>query len=75
MASRRRSPLNRLHICIDKCTLMIYSDGMEKSVAGFDWDDGNVGKCQKHGVSIEVIEGLFRTGELRVEPDIGEFSR
>lgn len=43
---------------------------MDKSVAGFDWDDGNAGKCQKHGVSIEVIEGLFRAGKLYVEPDI-----
>lgn len=43
---------------------------MDKSVAGFDWDDGNTEKCQKHGVSIGVIEDLFRSGELRVEPDI-----
>ena len=26
---------------------------------GFDWDDGNRAKCQKHGVSIEQIERLF----------------
>lgn len=43
---------------------------MDKVVAGFDWDDGNTGKCQKHGVSIDVIEGLFRAGKLLVEPDI-----
>ena len=30
---------------------------------GFDWDDGNRDKCQKHGVSIGEIERLFeRTG-------------
>ena len=43
---------------------------MDKSVAGFDWDNGNTEKCQKHGVSIDVIEDLFRSGELRIEPDI-----
>ncbi len=26
---------------------------------GFEWDDGNRAKCQKHGVSIETIEALF----------------
>ena len=43
---------------------------MNKSVAGFDWDDGNTEKCRKHGVSIDVIEDLFRSGELRIEPDV-----
>jgi uncharacterized protein len=27
--------------------------------AGFDWDEGNVEKCQKHGVSIGEIEALL----------------
>lgn len=26
---------------------------------GFDWDEGNYQKCQKHGVSIEDIEQFF----------------
>jgi uncharacterized protein len=26
---------------------------------GFDWDRGNRAKCQKHGLSIVLIEGLF----------------
>jgi uncharacterized protein len=26
---------------------------------GFDWDNGNLGKCRKHGVSIEAVESLF----------------
>src|SRR5271168_1349539 len=26
---------------------------------GFDWDKGNRAKCEKHGLSIAVIEGLF----------------
>ena len=38
------------------------------TVAGFDWDPANRSKCQKHGVSIAVIEALFR-GPLAVFPD------
>ena len=26
---------------------------------GFDWDRGNSAKCQKHGLSIALIENLF----------------
>lgn len=35
---------------------------MTLSVSGFDWDDGNRAKCQKHGVSIAEIETLFACG-------------
>ena len=28
-------------------------------VSGFDWDEGDRAKCQKHGVSIAHIEALF----------------
>jgi uncharacterized protein len=35
---------------------------------GFDWDDGNRQKCQKHGVSIEDIEELL-TKPKAVLPD------
>ena len=34
----------------------------------FDWDDGNRGKCQQHGVSIAEIEALFQ-GTPRIAPD------
>ena len=37
-------------------------------VAGFDWDAGNLAKCQKHGVSVAEIEALFR-GEPAVHAD------
>jgi hypothetical protein len=37
-------------------------------VVGFDWDRGNRNKCQKHGVSLDVIEGLFRR-PVAVLPD------
>ncbi len=36
---------------------------------GFDWDDGNRAKCQKHGVSITEIESLF-SGTPLVAPDV-----
>ena len=41
---------------------------MNFDVSGFDWDDGNRAKCQKHGVSIAEIEALFVHGP-RVAPD------
>lgn len=41
---------------------------MKSGVAGFEWDKGNRDKCQKHGVSLAVIESLFR-GPLAVFPD------
>jgi len=41
---------------------------MFDAVAGFDWDIGNRAKCQKHGVTIEAIEGLFNA-QIAVLPD------
>ena len=32
---------------------------MVLQINGFDWDDGNRDKCQKHGLSIRNIENLF----------------
>ncbi len=43
---------------------------MAEAVSGFDWDDGNIEKCQKHGVSLEEIEALFLDKSLRISPDI-----
>ncbi|MEH1909250.1 BrnT family toxin [Nostoc sp.] len=43
---------------------------MIEAVSGFDWDDGNIEKCQKHGVSLEEIEALFLDKSLRISPDI-----
>ena len=31
----------------------------QPAIRGFDWDRGNREKCQKHGMSIEEIEGVF----------------
>lgn len=41
---------------------------MDLSASGFDWDDGNRTKCQKHGISVDEIEELF-AGDLRIAPD------
>jgi hypothetical protein len=37
-------------------------------IEGFDWDDGNREKCQKHGVPVEEVEALLRRAP-RVAPD------
>jgi uncharacterized protein len=42
---------------------------MDLRVSGFDWDEGNRAKCQKHGVSILEIEDMFAHSP-RVAPDI-----
>jgi uncharacterized protein len=36
--------------------------------AGFDWDAGNRAKCEKHGVSVAEVEGLF-SRPLLIIPD------
>ena len=41
---------------------------MRFSVDGFDWDDGNLAKCEKHGVPRDAIEGVFHR-EVHVFPD------
>lgn len=37
-------------------------------VSGFDWDDGNLPKCARHGVSKAEIEAMFH-GTPMVLPD------
>jgi uncharacterized DUF497 family protein len=41
---------------------------MIPTIVGFDWDRRNREKCQRHGVSIAVIENLFRS-PIGVFPD------
>ena len=41
---------------------------MKLRIGGFDWDEGNRKKCQKHGVSLAGIEALF-LGSPRIAPD------
>lgn len=43
---------------------------MLEDIAGFDWDSGNIGKCQKHGVSIAEIETLFENDDNFIGRDI-----
>jgi uncharacterized DUF497 family protein len=40
------------------------------NISGYDWDEGNIQKCQKHGVSIEEIEGLFDNPSCFVQSDM-----
>jgi hypothetical protein len=42
---------------------------MPEAVVGFDWDEGNLAKCQQHGVSVGEIERLLSSGP-RVAPDL-----
>lgn len=37
-------------------------------VSGFDWDEGNRAKCQKHGLTVAHIEALF-AGNPRIAHD------
>ena len=41
---------------------------MDPVLSGFDWDKGNLEKCQKHGVLIAEIEALFAR-PLAIRPD------
>ena len=41
---------------------------MYQDVAGFEWDENNRAKCQKHRVSVEKVEGLF-SRPLLILPD------
>ena len=43
---------------------------MKLIVKGFEWDEGNIHKCQKHGLSISEIEDFFYNGNFVVGPDI-----
>lgn len=42
---------------------------MKIQVNGFDWDEGNLVKGQKHGLSQKEIEYFFQQEELFVSPD------
>jgi uncharacterized protein len=41
---------------------------MNLRVSGFDWDEGNRAKCQKHGLSIAQIKAFFMHSP-RIAPD------
>lgn len=38
-------------------------------IHGFDWDDGNRDKCQKHGLAVTDIEFAFEHKALRTYAD------
>ncbi len=39
------------------------------AASGFDWDEGNKAKCQKHGVSLSEIEAVFGNSH-HIAPDM-----
>ena len=41
---------------------------MALSFSGFDWDDGNRAKCQRHGLTLSEIEDVF-SRPITVLPD------
>jgi len=43
---------------------------MNLAVSGFEWDEGNLAKCQTHGVSIAEIESIFARPVI-ILPDDG----
>jgi len=36
--------------------------------SGFDWDEGNLAKCQQHGLSIDEIEHVLAHAETLIRP-------
>ncbi len=47
---------------------------MDLQANGFDWDPSNRAKCEKHGLSVEVIEEPFAR-PLAILPDAGHSQR
>jgi len=43
---------------------------MDGTIDGFDWDAGNLAKCQKHGLSVAEIEYVVRHTETLIVHDI-----
>ncbi len=37
--------------------------------SGFDWDEGNIDHCRKHGLTIADIESALSSGALMILPD------
>ncbi len=37
---------------------------------GFNWDEGNINKCRKHGLSKSEIECFFLQEKVHLAPDI-----
>ena len=38
-------------------------------IIGIEWDDGNLVKCQKHGVPLEETEEVLYNPNICIEPD------
>ena len=47
---------------------------MDATIDGFDWDSGNLQKCQKHGLSVAEVEA-FLLSDPRTAPDLKHSDR
>ena len=47
---------------------------MDLQFDAFDWDRGNSAKCQKHGLSVALIEDLF-TRPVAIIPDAAHLQK
>ncbi len=43
---------------------------MKIKVTSFNWDSGNIEKCQKHGLSVGLIESFFKQKDIFIAPDV-----
>lgn len=53
---------------MDIDTYKCHHEEVENVIAGFDWDDGNRGKCVEHGVLAEEVESPFQR-PIMILPD------
>ena len=44
-------------------------------IAGVEWDDGNLSKCQKHGLSVAEIEELLQRDDVTIVADFKHSGR
>jgi uncharacterized DUF497 family protein len=43
---------------------------MKLQILDIEWDAGNREKCQKHGVSLKVVEEVFQQTNILIAPDV-----
>jgi len=48
---------------------------MKLTIAGFEWDKGNVSKCKKHGLSTQEIEAFLLQEGNQIVADFKHSSR
>ena len=64
---RKKFAVDRCFVLTNVCTIR-HAGLMEVDALEFDWDGGNREKCQKHGLSVQTIESIFKR-PVAVFPD------